>query len=256
MAMKFWQLYFTYRDALEELSDEECGQVIKAVLRYATDRTKTEFPPRSVLRQAYLIMIRQYDSDQAGYEKRSLGGKRGGRPRKSGRESEADEIAPDCENEETNENLMQEGFRGFHVKERIGRDRIGKESSSSNNADENAVAIAPATMTTIHSIEAVYAAGIGDLTPVARDGIRDAVLALGDELAAEIMRRCIENGARQWSYCSAAYEKAIAQGLRTVEEYNGRHRKESGAVVDRPAPSGRDIFSRPPGRPRQLKRGG
>ena len=81
MAMKFWQLYFTYRDALEELSDEECGQVIKAVLRYATDRTKTEFPPRSVLRQTYLIMIRQYDSDQAGYEKRSLGGKRGGRPR-------------------------------------------------------------------------------------------------------------------------------------------------------------------------------
>lgn len=256
MAMKFWQLYFTYKDALEELSDEECGQVIKAVLRYATDRTKTEFPPRSVLRQTYLIMIRQYDSDQAGYEKRSLGGKRGGRPRKSGRESEANESVADCEDEETGENLMQEGFRGFHVKERIGRDRIGKESSSSNNADENAVAIAPATMTTIHALEALYTTTFGQLTPIISDGIRDAVLALGDELATEIMRQCIKNGAQKWSYCATAYEKAIAQGLRTVEEYNGRHRKESGAVVDRPAPSGRDIFSRPPGRPRQLKRGG
>lgn len=255
MAMKFWQLYFTYRDALEELSDEECGQVIKAVLRYATDRTKTEFPPRSVLRQTYLIMIRQYDSDQAGYEKRSLGGKRGGRPRKSSRESEADEIAPDCENEETNKNLMQEGFRGFHVKERIGRDRIGKESSS-NNIDENAVAIAPATMTTIHALEALYTTTFGQLTPIVSDGIRDAVLALGDELATEIMRQCIKNGAQKWSYCATAYEKAIAQGLRTVEEYRGRHRKASGAVVDRPEPSGRDIFARPPGRARQLKRGG
>ena len=111
-------------------------------------------------------------------------------------------------------------------------------------------------MTTIHALEALYTAGVGKLTPVARDGIQDAVVSLGGELAAEIMRNCIENGARQWSYCATAYEKAIAQGLRTVEEYRGRHRKATGAVVDRPEPSGRDIFARPPGRPRQLKRGG
>lgn len=241
-------LHLDWKAFLDVLPDEELGQWTRAILQYM----ETGQPPTGMSKAvevAFYASFERIGRDAERYEAKCAVRREAGR--KGGlRSGETRRLYHD----EANEAKRSKTKQNEHDPDPVPDPEPDPVLSSSD--DNSAVAIAPATMTTIHAIEAVYAAGIGDLTPVARDGIRDAVLALGDELAAEIMRRCIENGARQWSYCSAAYEKAIAQGLRTVEEYNGRHRKESGAVVDRPAPSGRDIFSRPPGRTRQLKRGG
>lgn len=239
-------LHLDWKAFLDVLPDEDLGQWTRAILQYM----ETGQPPTGMSKAvevAFYASFERIGRDAERYEAKCAVRREAGR--KGGlRSGETRRLYHD----EANEAKRSKTKQNEHDPDPVPDPEPDPVLSSSD--DNSADADAPETMTTIHSIEAVYAAGIGDLTPVARDGIRDAVLALGDELAAEIMRRCIENGARQWSYCATAYEKAIAQGLRTVEEYRGRHRKASGAVVDRPEPSGRDIFARPPGRARQLKR--
>ena len=107
MGMKFLQLYFTYRDALDELSDEECGQLVKSLLQYAMDGVQPELPKHSLVRQTFLLMARQIDFDAGCYEKRSAGGKRGGRPRKTEKEPETESENQDADTEKASETLYK-----------------------------------------------------------------------------------------------------------------------------------------------------
>lgn len=239
-------LHLDWKAFLDVLPDEELGQWTRAILQYM----ETGQPPTSMSKAvevAFYASFERIGRDVERYEAKCALRREAGR--KGGlRSGEVRRLHCDEANEAKRSNAKQ----NEHDPDPVPDPEPDPVLSSSD--DNSADADAPETMTTIHALEALYTAGVGKLTPVARDGIQDAVVSLGGELAAEIMRNCIENGARQWSYCAAAYTKAKAQGLRTVEEYKGRHRKASGSVVDRPEPSGRDIFSRPPGRPRQLKR--
>lgn len=249
MAMKFLQLYFTYQDALDELSDEECGQVIKAVLHYAACGEQTNFPPRSVVRQTYLIMIRQYDSDQNGYDKRSAGGKMGGRPKKSDREPETDEKDPDSDGQKTTENLMREGFGGFHVKEGKGRERKG--SSSSIGRDRETAACAAETMTTttpVSDILETLSEVRGCQSTTARRELASWVDKLGHDAVMDIARDCVSAGAESWSYV----RRALANRASGVDARpRGRN-----ARVDRqtPGPGTDDFIRAAAARPRRLKR--
>lgn len=246
MAMKFLQLYFTYQDALDELSDEECGQVIKAVLRYAARGEHTNFPPRSVVRQTYLIMIRQYDSDQTGYEKRSAGGKMGGRPKKSGREPETDEKDPDSDAKKTTENLMREGFRGFHVKEGKGRERKGSSSSIGKDWETAAPAAETMTTTTPVDILEILSGVSGCQSTTARRALAGWVDKLGHDAVMDIARDCVAAGAESWSYVRRALENR-ASGV------DARPRGRN-VRVDRQQPSGNDFLKAAMDRPHKLKR--
>lgn len=239
-------LHLDWKAFLDVLPDEELGQWTRAIMEYM----ETGQPPAAMSKPvevAFYASFERIGRDVERYEAKCTLRREAGR--KGGlRSGEVRRLHRGEANEAKRSNAKQ----NEHDPDPEPDPEPDPVLSSSD--DNRADAAASATMTTIHALEALYTAGVGKLTPVARDGIRDAVVSLGGELAAEIMRNCIENGARQWSYCAAAYTKARAQGLRTVEEYRGRHRKASGAVVDRPEPSGRDIFARPPGRARQLKR--
>ena len=238
-------LHLDWKAFLDVLPDEELGQWTRAIMEYM----ETGQPPVAMSKPvevAFYASFERIGRDVERYEAKCALRREAGR--KGGlRSGEVRRLHFG----EANEAKRSKTKQNEHDPD---PDPVPDPVLSSSDDNSGAAAVAPATMTTIHALEALYTTTFGPLTPVASDGIRDAVLALGDELATEIMHQSIKNGARKWSYCATAYEKAIAQGLRTVEEYRGRHRKATGAVVDRPEPSGRDIFARPPGRLRQLKR--
>lgn len=244
MAMKFAQLYFTYKDALANLTDEECGRVIKALMVYATEGKQPTFNSRSLEQQTYLMLARQYDSDASSYGKKSSDGARGGRPPR-GRSRE-----PETETTENHENHNENGFDRF-PHEGKGKEGIGRESSSSKGKDIGAADAA--TMMTAELVK-LFESHIGPATEYIQTGLEAAVQGLGPELAKEILETCIDNGAKQWSYLRAAYAKAKAQGITTVAAYRGGHMRTKGTVVDRPTPSGNDILQRAVRRPLRLKR--
>lgn len=94
----------------------------------------------------------------------------------------------------------------------------------------------------------------GTLTAYQREQLQEAVAALGEPLAAEILATSLTNGARKYVYLQKALDKARKQRITTVDQYRGNHQKETGAVVDREKPSGNDILRRAIGRPMRLKR--
>lgn len=84
-------LYFDYRKHLEFLTDEECGQLFKALLDYG--ETKKEPELDGAARMAFSFIACQMDRDAEKYAKtcknRSEAGKKGGRPKKAEAEEKA-----------------------------------------------------------------------------------------------------------------------------------------------------------------------
>ena len=81
--MKYVKLYGDASDVVEELSDEEAGRLIKAVLRYALTRDVVELPGAE--RIVFKVLLAQFERDQATYESvvdiRRTSGSKGGRER-------------------------------------------------------------------------------------------------------------------------------------------------------------------------------
>ena len=258
MAMKFAQLYFTYKDALANLTDEECGRVIKALMVYATEGKRPAFQPRSLEQQTYLMLARQYDSDAASYGKKSSAGSKGGRPaRGSPKEPETE---PDQDPEiETTEKHKKSAFGRF-PHEGKGREGIGRESSSSISSsvheDEPDAADAATTMTTI--LADLFEENVAKATPYVRDRI-SGLLANGTD--AELIRRAIEegaaHGARKWAYIRQTLDNWANESITTTAALDARKAHAQGgrnARVDRATPSGNDILARATRRPLRLKR--
>lgn len=263
MGMKFLQLYFTYRDALDELSDEECGQLVKSLLQYAMDGVQPELPKHSLVRQTFLLMARQIDFDAGCYEKRSAGGKRGGRPKKTEKEPETESENQDADTEKTSETLdkptetfEKQGFQkkpclvevmgGLSKKERKGKERNRKESSSID--DDSAK-----TTTISELLDFSVSAFKGSRVQI-ESSLSDAVDALGVDLTRAVLKSCASAGGETWAYVETAIKKCLASGITTIAEYEGNHMRETGKVVDRAKPSGNDFLSVARGRQLRLKR--
>ena len=45
MAMCYVQMYFSYLEPLADLTDEEVGRVVRAILKYGADKTIPDLPP-------------------------------------------------------------------------------------------------------------------------------------------------------------------------------------------------------------------
>ncbi len=81
---KFISLFIDLYDELEMVSDAQAGQLIKALLRYASCSAKPDFGGDTALCILFSMMKKQIDRDFEKYEeireKKSAAGKRGGAP--------------------------------------------------------------------------------------------------------------------------------------------------------------------------------
>lgn len=221
MAMCYVQMYFSYLEPLADLTDEEVGRVVRAILKYGADKTIPDLSPSE--RMAFTFMKTNFDREAAAYdakvEKKRENGKKGGAP--VGNQNARKQKQPKQPKEEEKEEDEEE-------------DEEEEESSSSK--EERVVST---TMTTlIESYEGAY----GTATPVIRRSLGSYVESLGPELVGKVIEVTAQAGGRTWPYLAKSLEECKRKGMDLAAYEAEQFRRKGGcnARVDRPTPSGTD----------------
>lgn len=121
-------LYCDYAEYLDELTNEEVGQLTRAIFQYAATGEEPAF--RGVLKLAWIAIRQGMDRNSDRYERRASAGRRGGRPKKEkepqpeslplegkvsseGNPRTTDEVLPPPPDEKANESKKTNAFECF-----------------------------------------------------------------------------------------------------------------------------------------------
>lgn len=232
MAMCYVQMYFSYLEPLADLTDEEVGRVVRAILKYGADRTIPDLSPSE--KMAFSFMKANFDRDAAAYdakvEKKRENGKKGGAP--VGNQNARKQKQPKQPKEEEKE-----------------EEETNKKEESSSSKEW----VVSTTMTTlIESYEGAY----GTATPVIRRSLGSYAESLGPELVSKVIEVTAQAGGRTWPYLAKSLEECKRKGMDLAAYEAEQIRRKGGcnARVDRPVHSGNDIYANRPRRPTLAKR--
>lgn len=213
---------------MEELTDAEFGQFIRAYAAYVEDGTEPIFEDRSM--RMMWKTVRDFDEINAKrYSDTSKARQEAGR---KGAESRWN-----CHNEDSkNSNCHFANSKNSLSKSKYKSKSISKSKSSSTIVDSDTRADARDDLTTTIVFEE-FRGRIGKLSETGKKELPDYVERLGADLVTEIIRKCEDLGGHSWAYVRKALAEAARQGCTSVEEY----RKTN------PIGAGRDkMVTRPP----------
>lgn len=202
---------------MEELTDAEFGQFIRAYAAYVEDGTEPVFTDRSMRMmwktvEAFDEMnLKKYSSTS---EARSKAGKRGMEKRWSSKSSDS-KITNDNKN---NNCYFANNKNSLSVSESDSVSESVSESSSSTIVDSDARANARDGLTTTPIFEE-FRARIGKLSQTGQKELPGYVERLGEGLVLEIIRKCEDLGGHSWVYVRKALAEAERMGCKSVEEY-------------------------------------
>ena len=223
---------------MEELTDAEFGQFIRAYAAYVEDGTEPVFTDRSMRMmwktvEAFDEMnLKKYSSTS---EARSKAGKRGMEKRWSSKSSDS-KITNDSKN---NNCYFANNKNSLSVSESESVSESVSESSSSTIVDSDARANAQDDLTTTPIFEE-FRARIGKLSQTGQKELPGYVERLGSELVLEIIKKCEDLGGHSWAYVRKALAEAERMGCKSVEEYRKTNPIGAGRNlrVDRSEPNG------------------
>ena len=202
---------------MEELTDAEFGQFIRAYAAYVEDGTEPVFTDRSMRMmwktvEAFDEMnLKKYSSTS---EARSKAGKRGMEKRWSSKSSDS-KITNDNKN---NNCYFANNKNSLSVSESDSVSESVSESSSSTIVDSDAREDARDDLTTTPIFEE-FRARIGKLSQTGQKELPGYVERLGSELVLEIIKKCEDLGGHSWAYVRKALAEAERMGCKSVEEY-------------------------------------
>lgn len=220
---------------MEELTDAEFGQFIRAYAAYVEDGTEPIFEDRSM--RMMWKTVRDFDEINAKrYSDTSKARQEAGR---KGAESRWN-----CHNEDgKNSNCHFANSKNSLSKSKYKSKSISKSKSSSTIVDSDTRADARDDLTTTIVFEE-FRGRIGKLSETGKKELPGYVERLGADLVTEIIRKCEDLGGHSWAYVSKALAEAERRGCKSVEEYRKTNPIGAGRnkLVDRPEPSGNDIL--------------
>ena len=226
---------------MEELTDEEFGQFVRAYAAYVETGTDPEFADRSM--RMMWKTVKAFDSMNAQKysstsEARQEAGRKGAEKRWNCHN--ANSKNSNCHNANSKNSLSES------------ESESESESGSSSSKDDSSYT---ATMT--RSPVEFFRENIGKLSKTAEKELTGYIERMGADLVREIICKCANLGGGSWAYVRKALEEAQAQGCKSAEEY--RMTNPVGAKrsrrVDRATPSGND-FLKDAARRRPLKKKG
>lgn len=227
-------LHLDWNVFLARLSDEQLGQWTRAVMQYM----ETEQEPQGLdpaVDVAFYAAFERMGRDLASYEKRMA-------------------------NLQQNKEKKLCTFRKAPNRARIDTDTgsvpVPVPEPVLSSSDDNSTGDA-GTMTIPTELMEKMEQAFGKPTPYTQGRLQKVFVQMSPELAAEILETCLQNNAASFSYFLTAANRAIAQGITTVEAYRAGHTKGTGGHnirVDRAQPSGNDFIKAATERPRRLKR--
>lgn len=213
---------------MEELTDAEFGQFIRAYAAYVEDGTEPIFEDRSM--RMMWKTVRDFDEINAKrYSDTSKARQEAGR--------KGAETRWNCHNEDgKNSNCHFANSKNSLSKSKYKSKSISKSKSSSTIVDSDTRADARDDLTTTIVFEE-FRGRIGKLSETGKKELPGYVERLGADLVTEIIRKCEDLGGHSWAYVRKALAEAARQGCTSVEEY----RKTN------PIGAGRDkMVTRPP----------
>lgn len=196
---------------MEELTDAEFGQFIRAYAAYVEDGTEPVFTDRSMRMmwktvEAFDEMnLKKYSATS---EARQEAGRKGAKARWN------------CHNANSkNSNChFANSKNGLSVSESESVSESVSESSSSTIVDSDAREDARDDLTTTPIFEE-FRARIGKLSQTGQKELPGYVERLGEGLVLEIIRKCEDLGGHSWAYVRKALAEAERMGCKPVEEY-------------------------------------
>lgn len=215
---------------MEELTDAEFGQFIRAYAAYVEDGTEPVFADRSMRMmwktvEAFDEMnLKKYSTTS---EARQEAGRKGAKARWNCHN--ANSKNSNCHNANSKNSLSVSESESVSV----------SESSSSTIVDSDAREAAPDDLTTT-TIFDEFRARIGKLSQTGQKELPGYVERLGDELVLEIIKKCEDLGGHSWAYVRKALAEAERMGCKSVEEYRKTNPIGAGRNlrVDRSEPCG------------------
>ncbi len=195
---------------MEELTDAEFGQFIRAYAAYVEDGTEPIFEDRSM--RMMWKTVRDFDEINAKrYSDTSKARQEAGR---KGAESRWN-----CHNEDSkNSNCHFANSKNSLSKSKYKSKSISKSKSSSTIVDSDTRADARDDLTTTIVFEE-FRGRIGKLSETGKKELPGYVERLGADLVTEIIRKCEDLGGHSWAYVRKALAEAARQGCTSVEEY-------------------------------------
>ena len=225
---------------MEELTDAEFGQFIRAYAAYVEDGTEPVFTDRSMRMMWKTVKafdemnVQKYSSTS---EARQQAGRKGAEKRwkSDGKAIDANSKNSKCH--------FANNKNSLSVSESESVSESVSESSSSTIVDSDARANTQDDLTTTPIFEE-FRARIGKLSQTGQKELPGYVERLGSELVLEIIRKCEDLGGHSWAYVRKALAEAERMGCKSVEEYRLTNPIGAGRNlrVDRSEPSGNDIF--------------
>lgn len=235
---------------MEELTDAEFGQFIRAYAAYVGDGTEPVFTDRSMRMMWKTVKafdemnVKKYSSTS---EARQQAGRKGAEKRwkSDGKAIDANSKNSKCHfaNSKNSKCYFANNKNSLSVSESDSVSESVSESSSSTIVDSDAREDARDDLTTTPIFEE-FRARIGKLSQTGQKELPGYVERLGSELVLEIIKKCEDLGGHSWAYVRKALAEAERMGCKSVEEYRLTNPIGAGRNlrVDRSEPSGNDIF--------------
>ena len=223
---------------MEELTDAEFGQFIRAYAAYVGDGTEPVFTDRSMRMMWKTVKafdemnVQKYSSTS---EARQQAGRKGAEKRwkSDGKAIDANSKNSKCH--------FANGKNSLSVSESVSESV--SVSSSSTIVDSDAREDVQDDLTTTPIFEE-FRARIGKLSQTGQKELPGYVERLGEGLVLEIIQKCEDLGGHSWAYVRKALAEAERMGCKSVEEYRKTNPIGAGRNlrVDRSEPSGNDAF--------------
>lgn len=215
---------------MEELTDAEFGQFIRAYAAYVEDGTEPVFTDRSMRMMWKTVKafdemnLKKYSATS---EARQEAGRKGAKARWNCHN--ANSKNSNCHNANSKNGLSVSESESESV----------SESSSSTIVDSDAREDARDDLTTTPIFEE-FRARIGKLSQTGQKELPGYVERLGEGLVLEIIRKCEDLGGHSWAYVRKALAEAERMDCKSVEEYRLTNPIGAGRNlrVDRSEPSG------------------
>lgn len=223
---------------MEELTDAEFGQFIRAYAAYVGDGTEPVFTDRSMRMMWKTVKafdemnVQKYSSTS---EARQQAGRKGAEKRwkSDGKAIDANSKNSKCHFANSKNSLS------VSVSESVSESVSVSESSSSTIVDSDAREDAQDDLTTTPIFEE-FRARIGKLSQTGQKELPGYVERLGEGLVLEIIQKCEDLGGHSWAYVRKALAEAERMGCKSVEEYRKTNPIGAGRNlrVDRSEPNG------------------
>lgn len=217
---------------MEELTDEEFGQFVRAYAAYVETGAEPEFSDRSMRMmwktvKAFDKMNTQKYSSTS--EARQEAGRKGAQKRWNCHN--ANSKNSNCHNANSKNSLS------------VSDSVSVSDSESSSSKDDSSYT---GTRTT-KSLVDFFRENIGKLSKTGEKELTDYIERMGADLVYAVMDKCADLGGSSWAYVRKALVEAEKLGCKTAAEYNqlcpiGGSRAK-GIRVDRAEPSGNDFLS-------------